>query len=279
MLSISNGTLRSDGTAVEQIASPYLGGKFAKTPKIVVMHFTGGSSARSSAEWFRSPQNPGSSAHVVIDRDGSIIQCVPFTKIAWHAGKSRWRDLIGLNRHSLGIEMANWGSLKSAGDGWATPGGRRIDQPFVGRHRNGNPGGQPGAIGWEPYSDAQFDSAAALVRALMTSYQVNEIVGHDDIAPTRKWDPGPAFDMLRFRTACLGGREDNGDNLVKVAAAGGLHLRSGPAISFASLQLLAKGTLLEPMGSEGRWIEVNVRGAGGAATATGWVHSGFVVDA
>lgn len=279
IFSISSGTLSRDQSAVEQIPSPYVGGKFAKTPKIVVMHFTGGSSARSSAEWFRSVQNPGSSAHVVIDRDGSVIQCVPFTKVAWHAGKSRWRDLVGLNQHAFGIEIANWGDLKSAGDGWTTSSGRRIDQPFLGKHRNGNPGGQPGPVGWEPYSEEQFQSTAGLVRALIDAYQVDEIVGHDDIAPTRKWDPGPAFDMPRFRTACLGGRQDNGDNLVRVAAAGGLNLRSGPGVSFASIQLLPKGASLEPTATEGRWIEVNVRGADGAASATGWVHSAFVVDA
>lgn len=278
MFSISNGKLSHNQSAVEQIPSPYIGGAFANTPKIVVMHFTGGSSARSSAEWFRSPQNPGSSAHVVIDRDGSVIQCVSFTKVAWHAGKSRWRDLVGLNRHSIGIELANWGNLKSAGDGWTTFTGKRIDQPFIGKHRNGNPGGQPGPVGWEPYSEEQINSATALVRALIGAYNIDEIVGHDDIAPVRKSDPGPAFDMARFRTACLGGREDNGDNLVRVAAAAGLNLRSGPGVSFASIELLANGTQLEPTATEGRWLEVNVRGAGGAVSATGWVHSAFVED-
>lgn len=277
MFSISNGNLKRGNSQVEQIPSPYVGGAFRKTPRIVVMHFTGGSSARSSAEWFRSPQNVGSSAHVVIDRDGSIIQCVPFTKIAWHAGKSRWGDLVGLNQHSLGIELANWGDLKSAGDGWASHTGRRIDQPFIGNHRNGNPGRQRGPIGWEPYSDEQIDAAAMLVRALISTYQIKEIVGHDDIAPTRKWDPGPAFDMPRFRTACLGGRQINDDNLVRVAASDGLHLRSGPGVHFASLQLLPDGTMVEPIATDGRWLQVNVRNAG-VASATGWVHSSFVVD-
>lgn len=278
MFSISKGTLSRDQSAVEQIASPYIGGGFAKSPKIIVMHFTGGGSARSSAEWFRSPQNVGSSAHVVVDRDGSVIQCVPFTKVAWHAGRSRWGDLVGLNQHSIGIELANWGSLKSAGDGWASFTGRRIDQPFIGNHRNGNPNGERGPIGWEPFTKEQIDAAAAIARALIGAYGINEIIGHDDISRNRKWDPGPAFDMARFRTACLGGRGDNGDNLVRVVPADGLNLRSGPGVHFPSLQLLPKDTRLEPIAAEGRWIEVNVRGASGAASATGWVHSAFAVD-
>ena len=100
MFAIKNSVLERDGAAVEQMPSPYKGGAFAKPPKIVVMHFTGGGSARSSAEWFRSPQNPGSSAHVVIDRDGSVVQCVPFNRVAWHAGKSQWHGLIGLNQYA-----------------------------------------------------------------------------------------------------------------------------------------------------------------------------------
>ena len=278
MFSISNGTLSRNQSAVEQILSPYVGGKFAKTPKIIVMHFTAGGSARSSAEWFRSKQNVGSSAHVVIERDGSVIQCVPFTKVAWHAGRSRWGNLIGLNQHSIGIELANWGNLKSAGDGWASSTGRRIDQPHLAIHRNGNPGGQRGPIGWEPYPKEQFDAGAAISRALVEAYGIKEIVGHDDISRNRKWDPGPAFDMEKYRTACFGGRGDDGDNLVRVTASDGLNLRSGPGGHFPSLQLLAAGTTLEPLGAEGRWIEVNVRGANGVATATGWVHSAFVAD-
>ena len=60
--------LTKDGVPVDFIASPYVGRTFAKKPRIAVIHFTYGGTARSSAEWFRSPQNPGSSAHVVIER-------------------------------------------------------------------------------------------------------------------------------------------------------------------------------------------------------------------
>lgn len=276
MFAIKNSLLERDGAAVEQITSPYKGGAFAKPPKIVVMHFTGGGSARSSAEWFRSPQNPGSSAHVVIDRDGSVVQCVPFNRVAWHAGKLQWHGLIGLNPYAIGVEMANWGSLKSAGGGWACMTGALIPQPVIAAHRNGNPDGGHGPIGWEPYSPELFSSAIGVVQALIASLGINEIVGHDDIAPTRKWDPGPAFDMAKFRTACLGGREDNGDNVVAVRSKGGLNLRTGPGVQFPSLELLKDGTLLRPSGSDGRWIEVSVLGPNKAPRATGWVHSGFV---
>ncbi|MEO5973280.1 MAG: N-acetylmuramoyl-L-alanine amidase [Sphingomicrobium sp.] len=273
---IKDGKLLDDSVLVDQIPSPYCGSNFATNPKIVVIHFTAGGSARSSAEWFRHPANPGSSAHIVIDRDGSIIQCVSFKKIAWHAGRSRWKALTGMNQHAYGIELANWGNLKSAGSGWTSSTGVRIDEPVLAAHRNGNPNGVGRAIGWEPYPEKQFVAAGAVVRSLVENHGVTEIVGHDDIAPTRKWDPGPAFDLVKFRTLVFGDRRDDGDNIVTVRAAGGLNLRAGPGTHFAALELLPNRTSLVPTGTDGRWIEVNVLAANGSARATGWVHGSFV---
>ncbi len=276
--SITGGTLQRDKSPVTQISSSFVGGRFRQSPKIVVIHFTGGGSARSSAEWFRSPQNAGSSAHVVIDRDGSVIQCVSFDKIAWHAGKSRWGALVGLNQYSYGVELANWGDLKSSGSEWSSHTGLRISDPFIATHRNGNPDGSPGPIGWEPYPEAQLSTATALMQLLVEGFGVKEVVGHDDIAPTRKWDPGPAFDMLRFRTRVFGDRRDNSDNLIEVRAVEGLNLRAGPGMQFAAIESLANGTPLQPSAREGRWIEVTVLGLAGQPRATGWVHSTFVGD-
>lgn len=278
MFSLASGVLKEDGEPVDQIASSFVGGNFPAIPKIAVIHFTAGASARSSADWFRNPANPGSSAHVVVDRDGSVIQCVSFKKVAWHAGRSRWKGLTGLNRHSFGIELANWGNLLSSSGVWTSSTGKRIAQPFLGNHRNGNPGGQRGPIGWEPYSDEQLRTAARIVRALIAAYGVNEIVGHDDISPTRKWDPGPAFDMAKFRTACLGGRADDGDNIVRVASGDGLNLRRGPGSHYDAIETLPDGAHLRPIGTEGRWIEVAALNADGSARVSGWVHGAFVVD-
>lgn len=202
--SIDGGRLLADGRAVEMIPSPYVSGRFAAPPPILVMHFTYGASARSSAEWFRAAENKGSSAHVVIERDGATLQCVPFDVVAWHAGGSSWKGKTNLNRTSIGIEMANWGYLKRKGDGWASYTGAPIADPVIAVHRNGNPDGSRSPIGWEPYPEAQFAAAVAIARALVAAYGITEIVGHDDIAPDRKWDPGPAFDMARFRAAVFG---------------------------------------------------------------------------
>jgi N-acetylmuramoyl-L-alanine amidase len=194
---VANACLLDGGTPVPFVPTRNMGGPFATPPEIGVIHFTGGGSARSSAAWFGDPRNRGSSAHVVIERDGSVIQCVPFDRQAWHAGVSSWRGLNGLNRWSWGIELANWGWLKRVGADWADGAGRLVPSAVLAVHRNGNPGGEAGPIGWEPYPPAQVAAAAALCRAL----GVREVVGHDDIAPRRKSDPGPAFDMPAFRAA------------------------------------------------------------------------------
>jgi N-acetylmuramoyl-L-alanine amidase len=274
--SVSKGILNIDGTAAEQILSPNTGGKVAKVPKIVVMHFTAGGSARSSAEWFRNPQNKNSSAHVVIERDGTIIQCVNLEKVAWHAGRSSWHGLIGLNQYSIGIELANWGNLRSAEGGWVTSAGKRIAEPFLGTHRNGNPDGSTHPIGWEPYPAEQVDAARQFVEALIAAYGIDEIVGHDDIAPVRKSDPGPAFNMARFRTNLLNPRSDNGDNTGTVASATGLNLRAGPGTNYPAIVTVKDKTVLQLLGNDGVWLQVTTLNAAGKSDKTGWVHSHYV---
>jgi N-acetylmuramoyl-L-alanine amidase len=205
-VSVNAGRLTAAGQPVKFVASPFIGGSFARRePSLLVMHYTSGGTALSSANWFRSPANPGSSAHLVIDRDGSVIQCVDLTRIAWHAGVSVWKKRSNLNRFAIGIELANWGALQRKGQGWASYTGVRIADPVLARHRNGNPEGSRGPIGWERFPPAQIASATAVARAILAAFPtIREIVGHDDIAPGRKVDPGPAFDMAAFRRAVLG---------------------------------------------------------------------------
>jgi N-acetylmuramoyl-L-alanine amidase len=208
VFAVAKGRLTSAGKPVKLLPSPHVGGSFARRePSLLVMHYTSGGTALSSANWFRSPANPGSSAHLVIDRDGSIIQCVDLTRIAWHAGVSSWKKRSNLNRFSIGIELANWGALRPRGKGWVSYTGVKIPSPVLAIHRNGNPDGSRGAIGWEAYPPAQIAVATAVARAILATMPgIREIVGHDDIAPGRKADPGPAFDMAAFRAVVMGQR-------------------------------------------------------------------------
>lgn len=104
------------------------------------------------------------SAHLLVRRNGSLIQFVPFDRRAWHAGQSSWRGRTDCNDFSIGIELEGRDDL--------------------------------------PYSDAQYNALTQLVPALRHSYPgiaADSVVGHEHIAPGRKTDPGPAFDWARLR--------------------------------------------------------------------------------
>ena len=106
------------------------------------------------------------STHFLIKRDGELLQFVPTHKRAWHAGASSFRGRDNVNDFSLGIELEG------------------CDE--------------------EPFESAQYNRLSNLARFLMACYpaiQPQHIVGHFEIAPGRKTDPGPCFDWKRFRTS------------------------------------------------------------------------------
>ena len=103
------------------------------------------------------------SSHLLIRRDGELVQFVPFTHRAWHAGESSFRGRTRCNDFSIGIELE--------GD----------DDT--------------------PYDDRQYDVLIAAIRSLLDAYprlSVRRLAAHSDVSPGRKTDPGPAFDWLRL---------------------------------------------------------------------------------
>ncbi len=95
------------------------------------------------------------SSHFLIRRDGRIVQFVPCNKRAWHAGVSSWQGRARCNDFSIGIELEG--------------------------------------SDFEPYTDPQYGALRRLIRRLKRIYPIDDIVGHSDIAPDRKTDPGPYF--------------------------------------------------------------------------------------
>ena len=103
------------------------------------------------------------SSHLLLRRDAELLQFVPFHQRAWHAGDSSFRGQSRCNDFAIGIE------LEGTDD--------------------------------SPYSDAQYDSLAGIIAALIAAYPAlspRRVAGHSDISPGRKTDPGPAFDWLRL---------------------------------------------------------------------------------
>lgn len=104
------------------------------------------------------------SAHCLIKRDGHILQFVPFDKRAWHAGVSSFQGIPRCNDYSIGIELEGTDHIA--------------------------------------YTHAQYHSLSELTKKLMQHYRaitLGRIVGHDDIAPGRKTDPGIAFNWCQYR--------------------------------------------------------------------------------
>jgi N-acetylmuramoyl-L-alanine amidase len=171
------------------------GGASMPTRRFLVIHYTAGATAKSSIDWWRKPAAKGASAHIVIDRDGTIYQCRPFDRTAGHAGASQWVDprtgvrYRMLNQCSIGIELANAGDSDALREWFSKL------PPVVDRHKFGGP-----IKSWERYPEEQLAACRAVAAALVVRYNLDDVVGHEDIAPDRKVDPGPAFPMGDFRT-------------------------------------------------------------------------------
>ncbi|CAN7250728.1 N-acetylmuramoyl-L-alanine amidase [Caballeronia sp. LjRoot29] len=137
--------------------------------RFLVMHYTQGNEARSLAVLtgddvsvhYVVPDNPP-----VSNGEPVVYQLVPESERAWHAGQSEWQGTTELNAASIGIENVNVGPID-------TPQGRT----------------------WQPYPPAQVDALVKLAKDIVTRYKIppTRVVGHSDIAPQRKTDPGPAF--------------------------------------------------------------------------------------
>jgi N-acetylmuramoyl-L-alanine amidase len=270
-MKITNHRLHNDdGTPCAFAQSPNQGGKL--TPEFLVMHFTAGSSAASSIKWLTNP-DAKASAHLVIGRDGSITQLVPFDKVAWHAGKSTWDGREGLNSYSIGIEIDNAGKLTRQGSKWVTWFGKSIpdDEVIEATHRN-----ETASAGWHAYTEPQLQAVMEVGLLLMREYKLKDVIGHDDIAPGRKNDPGPAFPMNAIR-ARLCGREEEKPVLHEVTTV--LNVRSGPGTNNPTVpgSPLPVGTKVEILAKQGDWRKVDVlQPVNGQADLQGWVHNRYL---
>jgi AmpD protein len=168
-------------TGVRQVLSPHYDARPAGTvAELLVVHgislppgefggpwidrlFTG-TLPPEAHPFFRELAGARLSAHALVRRDGAIVQYVPFGERAWHAGASQYRGRSTCNDFSVGVELEGTDDT--------------------------------------PYTEAQYQQLAALAAALLAAYvslSAEHIVGHSDIAPGRKTDPGAAFDWPRFR--------------------------------------------------------------------------------
>jgi N-acetylmuramoyl-L-alanine amidase len=280
LVRIANHKLQSgSGRPIRFMSSPNCGGTLR--PSYLVMHYTAGRSADSAAAWLCNPLAKAS-AHLVIGKDGKVIQCVPFNVVAWHAGQSSWKDesgktLVGMNKHSIGIELDNAGRVVRQGGKWRSLslGTTYSDSQVVeATHKHEN---KPS--GWVAYPTAQLDCLREVAALLINNYGLKDIVGHDDIAPGRKSDPGPAFPMASFRSQLLGRTSDDAPAANIRVTTASVNVRSGPGTNFSPVVPipLPEGTRVEVLASEGVWKQVDVLDAiDGVQDVHGWVHGRYL---
>lgn len=165
-------------------------------PDVIVLHYTVLHPLDAVIRAFRSP-DIDASAHLVLDTDGTWTQMVPFDRAAWHAGKSSWRGMPGLNNWSIGIEIVNPGPVFVDGESVRDVNDRPWDGPFV---ECPVPPGYPAKwTHWALYTEEQLRALEDVCRALVRRYHLREILGHSDVSPGRKFDPGPALPIQRIR--------------------------------------------------------------------------------
>jgi N-acetylmuramoyl-L-alanine amidase len=138
---------------------------------MIVLHYTDMLSAEEAIDKLCDPE-AGVSCHYLVTKTGDVVRLVPEERRAWHAGRSYWRGLSNVNDDSIGIEIDNPG------------------------HSNG----------YEPFPEAQIDAVVRLVADIKQRHHVTRgnVVGHSDVAPVRKRDPGELFpwgQLARLRLA------------------------------------------------------------------------------
>lgn len=161
-----------DHAGAEVVPSPNHGERAdGRRPDMVVLHYTGMPSAEAALNWLTVTESQVSS-HYFLFEDGRILQLVPESRRAWHAGKSFWKGETDNNSRSIGIEIAN----------------------------AGHPGGLP------DFPDMQIDAVIALCRDIASRWRIapEMVLGHSDIAPVRKVDPGEKFPWERLAAAGVG---------------------------------------------------------------------------
>lgn len=132
---------------------------------MLVLHYTGMVDGRSAIERLRDPAAKVS-CHYLVDEDGTVLRMVPEEKRAWHAGRAWWRGISDVNGASIGIELVN------PGHEW----------------------------GYRPFPEEQIDALVPLVADIKERHGITRgnVVGHSDVAPARKQDPGELFPWARL---------------------------------------------------------------------------------
>jgi len=176
----------------------------------VVIHYTAAGSGKGLAAWWANPASEKVSAHRVICRNGEVLETLDYEHTAWHAGDRRglWKGKpqpTNVNKFTIGIELSNYGILKPlAAGGFLTIFGKKYrgPPPIKAPDHRGN------ERFWEPYSDEIVEACIGVLREIretvIPDLGPDDIQGHSDVSPHRKFDPGPLFPWELVRHEVFG---------------------------------------------------------------------------
>lgn len=269
------------------------------TPSYLVIHYTAGDTAGSAINWFKSvpPQNPDRiAAHIVIDTDGTITQLVAFNRRANHAGYSTWDGLTGFNLHSIGIEIVNPGYLEKLPDGSYKRWINKAKNQFVTypashsskivktNHKHKFWTGSDNNH-WFLFPEAQLKAVYALSKLLMSHYGLVNAIGHDDLSPGRKPDPGPAFPWDDFKLNVFGKTDLVGKILIVKSSDGSANLRTDHDKNATLIKKLPNGFEVGLIETYGQWNKVYlvdkktdvIDREGKSIKSIGWIHASLLV--
>jgi len=254
------------------------GARFDPAPSLLVMHYTAsGGDALTDAQYFASRTKKQASAHLILGREGKLYQSVNLEVVAHHAGRSIWRGRTSCNKFSIGIEIDNWGPLDRGADGdyRAWP-GTVVNESHVfdGRHKNGGD-----KEFWEQYPETQLAALDELTELLLEAYpSIKDIAGHDDIAPIRKTDPGPAFPLKRYTDQLSKVGDD--EPIEREVWASSLNVRAEPNAGAFTMDFgpLPKGTKVTVLVDAGDWSYIEVAAIADSVTEmnAGWVFDKYL---
>lgn len=161
-----------DYASASVVSSPNFGmRKDGKRPHLIILHYTGMETGERAQSWLADPASEVS-AHYLVHESGRVVQMVPESERAWHAGRSFWKGETDINSVSIGIEVVNPGPL----------------------------------AGFPPFAEAGIEAVISLCRDIAARHDIapQAILAHSDIAPDRKVDPGERFPWRRLNEAGVG---------------------------------------------------------------------------
>lgn len=271
MFNINENHLFGKNAAITQLKCEKNKQLFAQAqPDTIIIHYTAGKDAASSANYLCKPEVKAS-AHLVIGRDGSVFQLVPFNTIAWHAGKSAYNGRIGFNQFSIGIEIDNAGILEKSGSEYVAWFGKPYPENEVIKaiHRN-----ESKEKYWHCFTEIQIEKVEEICQAIMNKYSsIQHILGHEEISAGRKTDPGPAFPLDKIRDRLMQERDsessiyENKEGFVDVDS---LNIREFPSVQSEIINApLTKNQKVKIVQKNQNWYQVKTE-------IEGWVSAEYI---